>query len=187
MSLEVEDTGLQGQMQRAIDAVRRAAQGLRDAVNDLRLDEANRPFPVLVEAVVERSRSMDPKCDIRLEVQDEFPAQPLDDTGVELSRVIQEALTNARRHSGARSVSVRLAADGDALVTEVADEGRGYDTAAPPGTGLRGMRERAQRLGGDLQVESSSGEGTLVRVRLPMHAALRGAPRGETGIYREGR
>jgi PAS domain S-box-containing protein len=186
--LEVEDAGLREQMQGAIDAVRRSAQGLRGAVNDLRLEEeANRRFPELVEAVVERSRGMSLGCDIRLEVQDKFPPEPLGDVGVELSRVIQEALTNARRHSGARNVLVRLAVVGDALVTEVADDGRGCDPEAPPGTGLRGMRERAQRIGGNLQVESAPGEGTLVRVRLPMHSALGGTPRGETGAYGEGR
>ena len=136
---------------------------------------------------MEQHRSMDPGCDIRVEGQKGFPPEALGDAGVELSRVIQEALTNARRHSGARNVSVSLAVDGDALVAEVADDGGGYDREAPPGTGLIGMRERAQRLGGDLRVESRPGEGTRVRAWVPRHAASLGAPGGETGYYEDGR
>jgi PAS domain S-box-containing protein len=185
--LKAEGTDLADDLQEAIDAIRRAAHGLRDAVNDLRLEEMYRPLPELVESLVERSRSMDPGCDVRLEVEEAFPPEPLGDAGVEVSRVIQEALTNARRHSGARNVLVSLAVDGGALVMEVADDGRGYDTEAPPGTGLRGMRERSQRLGGDLRVESAPGEGTRVRVRAPMPAASRGTIRGETRAYGEGR
>jgi signal transduction histidine kinase len=185
--LKAEDTDMAEDLQKAIDAIRRAAHGLRDAVNDLRLEEMYRPLPELVGSLVERSRSMDPGCDTRLEVQEGFPTESLGDVGVELSRVIQEALTNARRHSAARNVSVSLAVDGDALVAEVADDGRGYDTEAPPGTGLRGMRERARQLSGELQLKSAPGEGTRVRVTVPMPAASRGVPGGETGAHGEGR
>jgi signal transduction histidine kinase len=185
--LKAEGTDLAEDLQKAIDTVRHAAHGLRDAVNDLRLEEMYRPLPELVGSLVERSRSMDPRCDIRLEAQEGFPAESLGDVGVELSRVIQEALTNVRRHSAARNVLVSLAVDGDGLVTEVIDDGRGYYLKTPPGTGLRGMRERAIRLGGSLQVESAPGEGTRVRVRVPKHIASRGAPGGETENYGEGR
>ena len=185
---KAEGTGLAEDLQKAIDAVRRAAQGLRRAVNDLRLDdEGDRPFHELVGSLVRRARSMDPDRGLRLEVKAGFPSRPLGAAGVELSRVIQEALTNARRHSGARNVTVSLAVHGDALVAEVADDGRGFDPEAPPGTGLRGMRERVLRLGGDLRVESASGEGTRVRVRTPMRPASQHASKGETGPYGQGR
>jgi PAS domain S-box-containing protein len=185
--LKAEGTDMAEDLQKAIDAIRRANHGLRVAVNDLRLEEVYRPLPELVESLVERSRSMDPGCDTRLEVQEGFPAASLGDIGVEFSRVIQEALTNARRHSGARNVLVSLAVDGGALVAEVADDGSGYDPEAPSGTGLRGMRERALRLGGDLRVESAPGAGTRVRVRAPMPDASQGASGGETRDYGEGR
>jgi PAS domain S-box-containing protein len=185
--LKAEGTDLAEDLQKAIDAVRRAAYGLRDAVNDLRLEEVYRPLPELVKSLVERSRSMDPGCDIRLEVQKGFPSESLGDAGVELSRVIQEALTNTRRHSGARNVLVSLAVNGGALVTEVADDGRGYDPEAPAGTGLKGMRERTLRLGGDLQVKSAPGEGTQVRVLVPRHSASWGSPQSETWAHGEDR
>jgi PAS domain S-box-containing protein len=187
--LDAEGTSMEEELQRAVDAVRRAAQGLRDAVNDLRLEEeVDRPFPQLVDSLVERSRSMDPGCDISLRVEEGFPSEPLGDVGVELSRVVREALTNARRHSGASSVRVMLWTEEGNLLAEVADDGRGFAAGSAPGVGLRSMRERALQLGGDLEVESALGEGTRVRVRAQMmHAALGGAPRGETGVDGEGR
>jgi PAS domain S-box-containing protein len=187
MIFKAEGTDLAEDLQKAIDAVRRAAQGLRRAVSDLRLDEEDRPFHELVGSLVHRARSMDPDRDLRLEVKAGFPSRSLGAAGVEISRVIQEALTNARRHSGARNVSVSLAVDGEALVAEVADDGRGFDPEAPPGTGLRGMRERVLRLGGDLRVESAPGEGTRVRVRVPMRAAPQDASGSEARVYGEGR
>jgi signal transduction histidine kinase len=179
IKINAEGTGLEEDLQKAIDAVRRAAQGLRGAVNDLRLEEErNRPFSTLVESLVERSRRMDPACDIRLEVQEEFPATPTApvggvDTG--MLRVIQEALTNARRHSGARNVRVSLRVEEGHLVAEVADDGRGFGAESDPGVGMSSMRERALRLGGELEVESVPGEGTRVRLRAPMQNASRDA------------
>ena len=72
--LEVEGTDLEGELRSTTDAVRRAAQGLRDAVNDLRLEEErDRPFPELVKSLVRRNRARTPDCEITLEVEDGFP------------------------------------------------------------------------------------------------------------------
>jgi signal transduction histidine kinase len=184
IKLNAKGTGLEKDLQKAIDAVRRAAQGLRGAVNDLRLEEErNRPFSTLVESLVERNRRMDPACDIRLEVQEEFPstltALVVGDVDTGMLRVIQEALTNARRHSGARNVEVSLRVEEGDLVAEVADDGRGFGAESDPGVGMSSMRERALRLGGELEVESVPGEGTRVRLRLPMHDASRDATQDE--------
>jgi two-component system, NarL family, sensor histidine kinase UhpB len=84
-------------------------------------------------------------------------------------RVVQEALTNAVRHGGARRASVALRADGAVVELEVRDDGSGFDVAAvPEGAGLRGMRERAVLVGARLELESSPGSGTTVRLRLPV-------------------
>ena len=174
MMLEVEGTKLEEQLQGAVDAIRRAAEGLRYAVYDLRLaeEEADRPFPELVESLVGRSRAMDPQRDVRLKVEEGFPSKPLGKAGVELLRVIREALTNARRHSRAGRVSVFLGTEGDDLVAEVSDDGRGFGPGTEPGLGTRSMRERAATLGGELRIESEPGRGTTVRLRVPL-------PRGE--------
>jgi signal transduction histidine kinase len=87
---------------------------------------------------------------------------------VEMLRIMQEALANVRRHSAARNVEVRLRTDVEAILLEVADDGRGFDpTVARGGVGLVGMRERVEELGGEIEVKSRPGEGTEVTVRVP--------------------
>ena len=86
-----------------------------------------------------------------------------------LYRIAQEALSNAVHHAGARSLTVELALDGDILSLLVADDGRGFDPQAPAAGGhfgLPGMRERAQRIGGALQITSRPGSGTRVQCRV---------------------
>jgi PAS domain S-box-containing protein len=167
--LEVEGTRLEEELQSTIDAVRRAAQGLRDAVNDLRLEEErDRPFPELVESLVRRNRVRTPGCEITLEVEEGFPSTPLGETGTQVSRVVQEAITNARRHSGAQRVSVTLKLEGEDLVAEISDDGRGFGPETTPGVGLSSMRERAAIVGGKLVIESEAGRGTRVSLRAPV-------------------
>jgi signal transduction histidine kinase len=167
--LEVEGTRLEEELQSTIDAVRRAAQGLRDAVNDLRLEEErDRLFPELVESLVRRNRARTPGCEITLQVEEGFPSTPLGETGTQVSRVVQEAITNARRHSGAQRVSVTLKLEGEDLVAEVSDDGRGFGPETTPGVGLSSMRERAVIVGGKLVIESEAGRGTRVSLRAPV-------------------
>lgn len=167
--LGAERTSLEEEMQKAIDAVRRAAQGLRDAVNDLRLeDKQDVPFPELVESLVLRSKMMARGIEMDLEVESGVPSSPLGEIGMELLRVIQEALTNARRHSEASNVLVTLKMDGDYLIAEVSDDGRGFGPETASGVGLSSMRERAAVIGGKLDVMSETGQGTRVRLRVPL-------------------
>ena len=87
---------------------------------------------------------------------------------MQVSRVIQEALTNARRHSQAREISVSLRMNGDELITDISDDGRGFDPETPSGVGLASMRERAVLIDGELEIESEPGLGTSVRLRVPL-------------------
>src|SRR5204863_53227 len=81
----------------------------------------------------------------------------------------EEALANARRHSGASSVRVAAGDSGGKLWVEVSDNGRGFDPAKiPAGMGIRGMRERSRALGGDLRIKSEPGEGVTVRFELAL-------------------
>ncbi|MET8389393.1 sensor histidine kinase [Streptosporangium canum] len=92
------------------------------------------------------------------------------DPGVELAayRIVQEALTNARRHAPGAAVDVELHYGDHALRLRVRDNGPGPSTAAPAGGhGLSGMRERAAAVGGELRTGPAGGGGFLVEARLP--------------------
>jgi two-component system, NarL family, sensor kinase len=111
-------------------------------------------------------------------------------------RTAQEALQNAAKHAGAHSVRVRLFPQRDKMVLEVADDGAGFDPVAaeagragpgpaggdwhrgggPTGFGLAGMRERAELLGGRLDVSSAPGRGTTVRLTVPLSPAAQPPP-----------
>jgi signal transduction histidine kinase len=86
----------------------------------------------------------------------------------EVFRIAQEALHNALRHAGAQRVAVRLAARDGGLVLEVSDDGAGFDPADPEvrsrRLGLTSMEERARRLGGRVEIRSTRGAGTTVRL-----------------------
>jgi signal transduction histidine kinase len=81
--------------------------------------------------------------------------------------VIAEALTNAAKHAGACAVSIRVEVTGDVLVVSIRDDGVGG--ASPDlGTGLTGLEDRIEALGGSMRIESPPGAGTLLRVGLPI-------------------
>jgi len=93
-------------------------------------------------------------------------------------RSVQEALANVRKHAGATLVEVTLHDDGDALLCEVADDGRGFDPDTVrdrPGAalhaGLDTLAERIRAGGGETSVETARGRGTRVRVRIPIPPA----------------
>ncbi|MFV2064070.1 MAG: GAF domain-containing sensor histidine kinase [Chloroflexota bacterium] len=90
-------------------------------------------------------------------------------------RLLQEALTNVRKHPDARRVAITASEDDATFVLEVADDGQGFDVTAPgrsdwPHYGLATMRERAASVGGTVEIESQRGRGTRIRFRLPLAA-----------------
>lgn len=91
-------------------------------------------------------------------------------------RVVQESLTNVRRHSGATKVRILINEIDCQLVLRVGDDGRGFAAAGELrfGTfGLKGMEERARNLGGDLQVITGTGQGTEIILRIPTRSERR--------------
>jgi len=83
-------------------------------------------------------------------------------------RVLQEALNNVTRHSGARQAWVRLRFTNEDLQLEVEDHGKGFSSDSPKlGIGLVAMRERAELLGGSLGFSRPPAGGTLVSLRVP--------------------
>ncbi len=86
-------------------------------------------------------------------------------------RIAQEALTNTVRHARATKASVVLQAGGQGLILKVRDNGRGFDphgVSASEGIGLTGMNERANLVGGRLRVRSAHGQGTEIRLEVPL-------------------
>src|SRR5215210_98672 len=174
--LRARRSGVDLDLGEELEALTRATSGLRSAMYDLR-HEKERPFLRSVESLVELNRQLTPGRETTLVVEAEFPEELPREVGVELLRVLQEALVNARRHSEARNVEVRLRAERGTLVAAVTDDGRGFDAASTrAGVGLSAMRERVEGLGGAIEVSSRPGGGTGVTVRVPWGGGTR-APR----------
>src|SRR5215218_3464287 len=152
-----------------IDSLRRASQGLRETVYELRAGEAvGRALSRAVEDLVELERRRSPAMEVELAVQEGVPTKLPEEVCKGVLLVVREALTNARRHSSARRVRVALGATGQEIWVEVSDDGVGFDPRQSPGNvGIGAMRERTALLSGGLEVLSELAEGTTVRLRVP--------------------
>jgi PAS domain S-box-containing protein len=165
--LQAEKSGRSLDFEEELEALGRTSSGLRSAIYDLR-HEKERPFLESVESLVELNQQAPSEREIRLVVEKGFPVSLPGKESVELLRILQEALANVRRHSGARNVEVGLRTDDESILIEVADDGRGFDPgSARAGIGLSAMRERVEGLGGEIEVRSRPGEGTKVMVMVP--------------------
>jgi signal transduction histidine kinase len=175
-----EDPQQTQRLVRLLATLDRIGPQLRGAIYDLRLEgEHDKLFPELLDALVELHRTMLPESDIALEVHDGVLSGPLGERGRQLLRILGEALTNVRRHSGASQVRVGVGITEEKLWAEVEDNGTGFDAtqqeedseealSASGGVGIRGMRERARALGGDLKIESDPETGTRVRFEMTL-------------------
>ena len=95
---------------------------------------------------------------------------------VQLIRVVQEALSNVRKHASARAAQVHFSRRNDGLLLTITDDGRGFDPGSlsrseSPRFGLQTMRERVESLGGSFLIQSAPGQGTTVRVQVPFSSA----------------
>ncbi len=159
------------------DALRRSVEGLRESIFDLRVEATlKQSFIVSLKSLVELNRRMSRKrYALDLDVEEGFPEQVPYATGREIIRVLQEALTNVRRHARPRRVRVRLGADPHEIRAEVEDDGDGFDAGTfTGGVGQHSMRQRVAQLGGQLRVESEPGAGTRVSFRVPYYPSIDG-------------
>ena len=171
-----------GEIEHQVEALKRAVGGLRDAIYDLRLESVRERSLVRdVESIVELNRQIGEGCRFELVVDEGFPAAISGPASVEVVRVVQEALANVRRHSGARRAVVTLGMVNDDVLVEIEDDGKGFGPETAHGMGITGMRERVQALGGKLEVEGREGVGTRVFLRVRL-AALTGGEAGEPSI-----
>jgi signal transduction histidine kinase len=157
----------------AVQQLAEAIGDLRVLITDLRpaaLDELG--TKAAIETLAERSAREGLEIDVSIELAYEQGTQPtrmLDELETALYRIAQEALTNATKHGAAKRIAIELHEDATSVSLSVRDDGRGFDPEIKSdGFGLLGMHERAQLLDGELQVNSTSGEGTHVQVRFPV-------------------
>jgi signal transduction histidine kinase len=164
----------------AVDQLESEIADLRSMITDLRptaLDDAD--VATAIEALAERSRrhglEVDTTIDLGIAEEERYSIEL--ETAV--YRIAQEALTNARKHGGARRALIDIHAHNDCLYVTVDDDGHGFDPEAKSeGFGLHGMRERAEFLGGTLTINSEPGRGTQIIALLPTrHASTRRASR----------
>ncbi|MDQ2672646.1 MAG: PAS domain S-box protein [Actinomycetota bacterium] len=159
------------------EALKRSVEGLRGAIFELRLKETLESSLVSsLETLVDLNRRMARgRYELELFVEDDFPARLPNKTGQELTRLVQEALTNVRRHAEPNHVRVELGLDGGLAYVQVSDDGCGFDSErTTTGIGRQSMRHRALELGGEFSVESAPGEGTRVRFSIPVTRLVEG-------------
>lgn len=153
------------------NSTRQVLASLRQLLHDLRSDDAA-AGPSFTEALGALIARFEEKTQVtaELEVKPNWPELLTPAASLNLYRIIEEALSNVRMHSGARSVHIELEclADGE-LSLAVRDDGRGLDTHPSRllGLGTIGMKERALFLGGELRIESQPGLGTTVVAVFP--------------------
>ena len=156
---------MESQVDATIAGMRRIAADLRPAA----LDDLG--LPAALEALVKSFRlGNDAHCELSFAAPavDLAPAQ-----ATAVFRVVQESLTNIRKHAKASNVDVVVSCGADGVVVTIRDDGVGFAVDAPrkPNSyGLLGLRERAYLLGGDARVTSAPGRGTAIEVRLPRDA-----------------
>ncbi|HEY2437543.1 MAG TPA: ATP-binding protein, partial [Solirubrobacteraceae bacterium] len=115
--------------------------------------------------LVDRARSAGLRADVDVQVNGAVVPSV---TGGAAFRIVQEALTNALRHADASSAQVRVRAIRDALDVEITDDGRADSVGASAGLGLRGMAERAEAVGGRVDVGPRDEGGWCVHAVLPL-------------------
>jgi signal transduction histidine kinase len=165
-----EDDFLQSQILRIKSAAEHAVKSIRDMALLLRppmLDDLG-----LVPALEWQGREVSRRGDMEVDVHsDNVSSQLSDDVKVCIYRLVQEALNNAARHSGAKHANVSVAQNAGKIHVDVSDDGKGFLAERVRGMGILGMEERVKRLGGTLAIQSMPGKGTTVSAELPSQLA----------------
>lgn len=171
-----EQNGSEGDVRAELAELRQIAQSTQEGLRNM----AHTLHPSVLEhfGLTEAVRAFlhdagaDSKVEFVSDIARNFPRfSPTEESAI--YRIIQEAVTNALRHSSAKRVRVSLTGAQGAAVVSIEDDGRGFDTQgseAAGGIGLVSMRERAEIIGGRLLISSVKGEGTRVTLRLPLSA-----------------
>jgi signal transduction histidine kinase len=154
---------LGGVLDEAMDLKRRVVEDLRPSLLD------HFGLPTAVRAYVESTCA---KEGLTVQVNFQHSCESMaKDTAIALFRVVQEGLHNIIRHAHARTVKLEMHGDERNCVLRLSDDGQGFDAANPQfrwSHGLMGMRQRAEGLGGRLDIQSRVGAGTTLTIEVPV-------------------
>jgi PAS domain S-box-containing protein len=148
--------------------VSRVAEGLKTAVDGLReLSQGIHPAELTAGGLSPALKALGRRSAVRVELDVPFEDRLPDQVEVAAYYTVSEALTNASKHANATRVWVSLSIEDDVLLLSIRDDGVG---GADPrrGSGLTGLRDRIEALGGRIQIESQTGSGTVIEVEIPI-------------------
>jgi signal transduction histidine kinase len=155
--------GVQQDAQRALEDLQELARGIHPAI----LTDRG-----LVEAVAERATRMPVPVEVHANGLERAPRLPSELEGAAYF-FVSEALANALKHSAAGRVKVRFRTTPGQLVVEVDDDGKGFEPGQVKLSGLRGLEDRIEALGGRVEIVSAPGRGTQLRAHMPLDKADR--------------
>jgi signal transduction histidine kinase len=151
----------------AFDTARRLAsdilEDVRAVVHSIRHQDFQ--FEKALRGVIDQSQQLnDANLTLAIETADIPPG-----SAYQLYNIARECLTNSIKHASARNIGISVRENNNTILLECSDDGAGFDATESnsKGHGLRGMKERAESLGGTLTVESSAGRGTRISVSVP--------------------
>jgi two-component system NarL family sensor kinase len=171
--LPPEAADLRPDIERSMDDLNKVIKDIRSYIFDLRphLSHVD-DLPGALSQLVEQFR-VNTLVTVTLDMSEPFRGVGGESAAMALFHIAQEALNNVSKHSKATAVDVRLHSTATAVTLEVEDNGVGFEVP-PEGiasvrNGIRNMRDRARSAGAELTYESGLGQGTKVRVALPVH------------------
>jgi signal transduction histidine kinase len=189
--------GLENASETLPDSPRAAKQQLQELINSAgelgadihtvshRLHSATLESLGLVPGVSSLCKEFTDRHGIEIDFSAENVPRIVDsDVALCLFRIVQEALQNLRKHSGAAKAEVKLIRRADKIFVSVSDQGKGFDmndTRANVGLGVRSMGERARLQRGSFKIQSKPGRGTKVEATIPLPSAMEQDPEEETG------
>jgi signal transduction histidine kinase len=170
-SLDAEIESLRSLAENSVRVVRNMSLLLRPSM----LDDLG-----LVPALQWQAREMQKRWGLTVRVAADNIGDDLgDEYKTCIYRIVQEALNNVSRHSGGDTAKIVAQLQGNRIMLTIQDNGTGFDVNKEKGLGLLGMEERVTQLGGDLQVVSEKGQGTLISVVLPLEPVSTHVSMGE--------
>jgi signal transduction histidine kinase len=164
---KTEEAG--AQLRELAAAARGAYADVRESIVGLRTLPGQRSLHDVLEEYLRHWEEMS-RVSTSLRIDASVQLRPSQE--LQVVRIVQEALTNVRKHARASHARVDIRTEGETLVATIADDGVGFNAAARargefPQFGLSTMRERAESIGGTLAIDSTPGSGTTVRFELP--------------------